>query len=324
MARRTAPARFKRVAEAFDEVARARLCESSGSEHSPENSMDLSDLVKSFIEKESEEDGDNDAGADDRENESKKRSDCESYCLDSETKETLFGLLVCQGDEVKRNIQAETEEAYRIVGIDSGSSSSSSPSFKRRLMIRLRDRGFDAGICKTKWERTGRIQSGSYEYIDVIVAGTRYIIEVSLAGEFEIARATNGYASLLGEFPPIFVGKAEELKEVVRVMCRAVKGSMKSVDMHAPPWRRFSYMQTKWFGPYRRTINEVPAKKGFASDGWSADEKRLVGFMPLSEVTYHCREVFARKVGLKGGQLSMVFNGTDVLAAVNTSPFHGK
>ncbi|KAL6992873.1 hypothetical protein U1Q18_010992 [Sarracenia purpurea var. burkii] len=286
MARRTAPARFKRVAEAFDEVARARLCESSGSEHSPENSMDLSDLVKSFIEKESEEDGDNDAGADDRENESKKRSDCESYCLDSETKETLFGLLVCQGDEVKRNIQAETEEAYRIVGIGSGSSSSSSPSFKRRLMIRLRDRGFDA--------------------------------------EFEIARATNGYASLLGEFPPIFVGKAEELKEVVRVMCRAVKGSMKSVDMHAPPWRRFSYMQTKWFGPYRRTINEVPAKKGFASDGWSADEKRLVGFMPLSEVTYHCREVFARKVGLKGGQLSMVFNGTDVLAAVNTSPFHGK
>lgn len=34
--------RFKRVAEAFDGVARARLCESSGSEHSPENySLDL-------------------------------------------------------------------------------------------------------------------------------------------------------------------------------------------------------------------------------------------------------------------------------------------
>ncbi|KAM3268224.1 hypothetical protein P3S67_031165 [Capsicum chacoense] len=43
--------RFKRVAEAFDEVAKARFCTSSGSEHSSiESITDLYDLVNSFIE----------------------------------------------------------------------------------------------------------------------------------------------------------------------------------------------------------------------------------------------------------------------------------
>ncbi|KAL7213664.1 hypothetical protein ACSBR2_016234 [Camellia fascicularis] len=293
-------ARFKRVAEAFDEVARARFCESSGSEYSPpETAVDLSDLVKSFMERES--------GGGETENEEGDGEDGferESYCCDSELKESLIGLLGCDDDnELKRNIVVEIEEAYRVVG------NGSSPEFKRRLMKRLRERGFDAGLCKSKWEKVGRLPSGSYEYIDVKLAETRYIIEFCLAGEFEIARATESYTSLLELFPPIFVGKVEELKQVVRLMCNAVKDSMKSMDMPVPPWRRHRYVQAKWFGSYRRTINEVPIKKGSDTDVGSA-KKRSVGFVALPAISHHCREGFGSRVGIKVGQLAMALNGT--------------
>ncbi|KAI8001741.1 hypothetical protein LOK49_LG09G00145 [Camellia lanceoleosa] len=293
-------ARFKRVAEAFDEVARARLCESSGSEYSPpETAVDLSDLVKSFMERES--------GGGERENEEgdgENGFERESYCCDSELKESLIGLLGCDDDnELKRNIGVEIEEAYRVVG------NGSSPEFKRRLMKRLRERGFDAGLCKSKWEKVGRFPSGSYEYIDIKLAETRYIIEFCLAREFEIARATESYTSLLELFPPIFVGKVEELKQVVRLMCNAVKDSMKSMNMPVPPWRRHGYVQAKWFGSYRRTINEVPIKKGSDTDVGSA-KKRSVGFLALPAISHHCREGFGSRVGIKVGQLAMALNGT--------------
>lgn len=86
----------------------------------------------------------------------------------------------------------------------------------------------------------------------------RYIVETSIAGEFTIARASGGYAALLDVFPEIYVGKAEEMKQVVRVMCGAVRRSMKSAGIHVPPWRRLAYMQSKWFASYKRSTNEIP------------------------------------------------------------------
>ncbi|CAA0826489.1 Protein of unknown function (DUF506 [Striga hermonthica] len=123
------------------------------------------------------------------------------------------------------------------------------------------------GLCKSKWEKNGRNPSGSYEYIDVNSGGGRYIVEVNLAGEFSIARQTSSYASVLATFPPIFVGKPEELKKVVRIMSKAMRKSMKKAEMSVPPWRRLSYMQAKWFGFYRRTANEVPTR-GFGGPAW--------------------------------------------------------
>ncbi|GFZ06355.1 hypothetical protein Acr_18g0005250 [Actinidia rufa] len=246
------PMRYKRVAEAFDDVARARLCESSGSEHSPENSMDLSDLVKSFLEREEEENCEVD-----EESEPKQSDQSEGHCDDdSELTETLRGLLGCGDDAVKRNIFYERRKKACVVSGDG-----SEAGIKRRLMARLRERGFDAGLCKSKWDRTGRIPSGSFEYIDLNISETRYIIEISLVTQFQIARATKYYTSLLENFPPIFVGKVDELKQVARLMCREIRSSMKRVDMHVPPWRRFAYMQKMWFGSYKRTINEVPEKR---------------------------------------------------------------
>ncbi|KAM7509456.1 hypothetical protein LguiA_019909 [Lonicera macranthoides] len=78
--------------------------------------------------------------------------------------------------------------------------------FKVRMdMVKL-----EPGLCKSKSEKSGRIPSGDYEYVDINVNGTRYIIEIFLATEFELA------TSLVELIPNIFVGKIEELKQVVR------------------------------------------------------------------------------------------------------------
>ncbi|RVW58234.1 hypothetical protein CK203_111229 [Vitis vinifera] len=269
------PVRFKRVAAAFDEVVRARPCDSWESESSTELSdADLSDLVNSFLEEERvgvEEEMVEDEGGDvERETDGDLIGRRESYCSDSETKEALRSLLGDEAsDDAVEKIRAETELACRHIG-----SGSSSKGFKRRLMNRLRERGFDAGTSLqiSVGKTNKRSIPGDYEYVDVNIVGTRYVVEVFLAGEFEIARATKDYISLLEEFPPIFVGKQEELKQIVRIMSRAMKGSMKSVEMHVPPWRRNSYMQAKWFGSYKRTTSAAPPRKesergaGFAGE----------------------------------------------------------
>ncbi|KAI5414505.1 hypothetical protein KIW84_040126 [Lathyrus oleraceus] len=255
-----------------------RLCESSGSEHSAEDSTDLSDLVKSFMEKNSlKEDSvvhENDDG----------EFEWYDYSEKKEILQEIFG--DADDDNVKEKIRREVEVAIELVAGDK-----SSPEFKRLVMSRLRERGFDAGLCKTRWERNRKFPSGDYEYIDVNYGGNRYIVEISLMAEFEIARPIDQYASLLDVFPFVFVGKVEELKKVVRLMCTAIKDSMKTMEMHTPPWRRNSYMQAKWFNPYKRTTNEVAATR--KSFGFEA---------------YNCRENFGSKRALKYGNLTAAFN----------------
>lgn len=147
------------------------------------------------------------------------------------------------------------------------------------------------------------------------IDGNRFIVEVFLAGEFEIARPTAGYATLLDVFPQVFVGKPEQLKQVVRLMCSEIRRSMKEMDLHVPPWRRNGYMQAKWFGPYKRTINEIPASKIPELNG-SFAAKQSIGFedLPVKAFpvkAYHCRDDFSsNKMCLKVGYLTAAFHGT--------------
>ncbi|OMO64768.1 hypothetical protein COLO4_31871 [Corchorus olitorius] len=298
------PVRFNRIAAAFNEAARAppvRLCESSGSDHSPEDLTDLSDLVNSFIESncgviETDEAGKIMEQEKDNENEGS-----EGYWSDSETKDMIKNL-VCneQDDDVKQNIRVQTELICDSI------EDMSSDGSKRQLMSRLREKGFDAGLCKSRWERFGQHPAGRYEYVDVNVNGNRYIIEVNLGGEFEIARPTTSYTSLLNVFPRILVIKAEEMKQIVRLMCRAIRESMKSKELKIPPWRRRGYMQAKWFGHYKRTTNEISVKNTQKNDAVAT--KRSVGFEMFPSVSYYCRDNFARKAGLKVGYLTAAFN----------------
>ncbi|KAI3466522.1 hypothetical protein Pfo_023185 [Paulownia fortunei] len=298
------PVKFNRVAAAFDEFARVRSCESSGEEHS----ADLSDLLNSFFEREIREQRKSEEVDPHKDGNVFDDEELESNSPDFESRDFLKNLFDSEHDGVKRSIHAAVEKAYR----EFGGGKSSSPDFKRRLMARLRSRGFDAGLCKSKWEKNERCPSGDYEYVDVNAGGTRYIIAVFLAGEFTIARPTGGYASLLEVFPPIFVGKPDELKQVVRLMCGAIRKSMKSVGIHVPPWRRLAYMQSKWFGSYKRTTNETASRK--ASDvGGDLSGNQRVGFVPVKGISFYCREEFAAEAGVRIGNLAAALNQKEML-----------
>ncbi|XP_027333670.1 uncharacterized protein LOC113848383 [Abrus precatorius] len=295
------PVRFERVAAAFDaDVTRVRLFKSNGSEHSREGLIDLSDLVKSFMEREEEGEDAAVAGC-----EGEEGLEIDSEWSDSEKREMLEGIFGEDGD-VKENIRREVEIDLGLVG------DYSSPGFKRHLMARLRQRGFDAGLCKSKCEKNRRFPVGDYDYVDVNIAGNRYIIEISLVAEFEIARPTNQYASLLSAFPRVFVGKVEELKLVVRLMCNAIQGSMKSMDLHIPPWRRNGYMQAKWFSSYERTTNEVVATRKasspFSHGGETFSTRKSVGFEARSVKSYNCRDDYRSKDAFRVGHLTNAFN----------------
>lgn len=129
------PRRFQRVVAAFEEGAKIRPCETKGNEHS---AVDLYDLVISFHERgfrdprKSREAQKLDLDGDDEINEGDVHGD---------VRESMKKLFDFGNDVVRLNIRTEVENVLREVGW----SSIASPEFKRRLMARLRDRGFDAG-----------------------------------------------------------------------------------------------------------------------------------------------------------------------------------
>ncbi|KAK3433497.1 hypothetical protein EUGRSUZ_D01389 [Eucalyptus grandis] len=170
----------------------------------------------------------------------------------------------------------------------------------------------DNGLCKSRWEKTSRLPAGDYQYIDVNVNDTRYIAEVSLAGQFEIARPTDRITSLLKIFPAIFVGRPEELKQVVRIMSTAIRQSLKKRDLLVPPWRKNSYMQNKWFSSYKRTTNRVSEASSMAKPQDRQITKHLIGFKASRVKDCFCREDFARKARSRmTGNLTAVFDGHD-------------
>ncbi|XVF87820.1 hypothetical protein PTKIN_Ptkin18bG0151500 [Pterospermum kingtungense] len=306
--------RVNRIAVAFNEAARApmRLCQSSGSEHSPEDSADLSDLVNSFFETDCDIQSDEGKVHQEEEEaeEEEEEDDSGGHWSESDAKHKLQSLLSNANDGslaleevVKQKIRKETEHACQLINGDR-----LSDGFKRRLMSHLRDKGFDAGLCKSQWQKMGHYIGGSHEYVDVKINGIRYIVEVNLAGEFEMARPTTSYASLLEVIPPIYVGKTKELKQIVKLMCKAMRESMKSREMHTPPWRRTGYMQSKWFARYRRTINGIPVRNASQFDA-SATAPPM-GFEAIPTISFHCRDNFGSKAGSKVGYLAAVFNDT--------------
>ncbi|KAI4295157.1 hypothetical protein MLD38_040592 [Melastoma candidum] len=277
---RNVPERVKKAYVAFNEEVRLRLCESSGSEHSSsaDSPTDLFDLVASFVEGEGEPraeeglEGSIAWGVDGR-------GGCGGFDYDT-AKDTLEKIF--EWNEDKRMILHEVEAACISIGHEENS-----PDFKRRLMGRLRKRSLDAGLCKSRWEKMGRFPKGDYQYIDVNMDGARYIVEVSLAMHFEIARPTGQFDSLLKLLPPIFVGTSGELKEVVRVLSAAIRQSLKSRGLDLPPWRKHGYMKAKWFSSYKRTTS-LASKQKCANI--------VSGFDFVPSAGYYCRD--KHKTGL--------------------------
>ncbi|KAG9451891.1 hypothetical protein H6P81_004795 [Aristolochia fimbriata] len=117
--------------------------------------------------------------------------------------------------------------------------------------------GYDASICKSRWEKSASFPAGEYEYIDVIVDGERVLIDVDFKSEFKIARSTKNYRAVLLSLPSIFVGKSDRLQQIVAIVSEAAKQSLKKKGLHLPPWRKTDYMRAKWLSPYQRVTTKA-------------------------------------------------------------------
>lgn len=258
-------ARAKQVTDPLDDKVKARIVGrdrrqlsyvSSGSEHGgdEDESPCLSDLVHGFLE--------NDAGAHSPERTSDSERDPPLFDSTAAMEGLLNAMTIDNADSFRNLLFSHVSEA-----VDMFSSLRSNKLIcRRKVMGFLRDSGYNAAICKTKWQSAGGITDGNYEFIDVVRSEAsawhqqqRYFIDVDFAAEFEIARPTDRYEKLLQSLPKVFVGRGEELKQIVRLMCDEAKRSLRTRGLHLPPWRKNRYMQSKWFGPYRRTVNQVPA-----------------------------------------------------------------
>lgn len=254
-------ARAKRVTDPLDDRVKACLCGedyrktgyviSSGGEHEAEDGAFLSDLIHGFLE-----------------------SDSGTHAPDQADNSDGDGSLsdLDPTDNLKDILDPTAEDRFRtkllshvFTAADEFSSlRSNRPGFLRAVMASLRDSGFNAGTCKTRWEKSNDLVGGSYEFVDVVRSrkenSQRYLIEVDFAAEFEIARPTERYLRVVEALPRIYVGRPEDLKRVVRIVSKEMKRSLRRRYLHLPPWRKSRYMQAKWLGPYRRTIGHVPAK----------------------------------------------------------------
>lgn len=134
--------------------------------------------------------------------------------------------------------------------------------------------GYDASICKSRWEKSPSYPSGEYEYIDVMIGKERFLIDIDFKSEFEIARSTKAYKTILQNLPYIFVGKCDRLQSIVAIVSEAVKQSLKKKGMHVPPWRRAEYVKAKWLSPYTRVTPPAVTEKLQPLKGCSGGDSR--------------------------------------------------
>lgn len=127
------------------------------------------------------------------------------------------------------------------------------------LVKLLRLSGYDAGVCASKWQASGKVPGGDNEYIDVVDdrSGTseRLIIDIDFRSHFEIARAVYSYERILNSLPVVYVGSFSRLKQFLGIMVDAARSSLKQNSMPLPPWRSLAYLQAKWESPYQRYIH---------------------------------------------------------------------
>ncbi|KAJ8638952.1 hypothetical protein MRB53_015646 [Persea americana] len=188
-----------------------------------------------------------------------------------ESQHQLLKGVLCRISSVELMIRNETERVLRE-SLEDGPKCVCGKGLKgglcrnclmRDVTDRLSKAGHDSGICKSKWRRTPDIPSGEHTYIDVVATSSskkmsvRVVIELDFRAEFEMARASPEYKRLIDRLPHVFVGKAERLRSLIKILCEAAKKCMKENNMHMGPWRKHKYMQAKWLGKCER-IAPVP------------------------------------------------------------------
>ncbi|BAF17976.1 uncharacterized protein [Oryza sativa Japonica Group] len=253
------------------------------------NEMSLSNMVLGFYEEAELQSsppgdcaaaaGDDDDGSDDEG--SGGAAKCRAFWKEQQSQ--LYEALAKMSSAESR-IQADAEEAMRqmraaaagacscasrgAAAAAAGSGGCRSCTL-RFLAERLRDAGYNSAICRSKWPRSPEIPSGEHSYVDVVAPtrsgkAVRVVVEPSFRGEFEMARGGAGYRALVASLPEAFVGRADRLRGVVRVMCAAAKQCARESGMHMAPWRKQRYMEAKWLATPERVA--PPGNAGGAGD----------------------------------------------------------
>ncbi|KAG1334039.1 hypothetical protein COCNU_03G001580 [Cocos nucifera] len=181
----------------------------------------------------------------------------------SDAAEVVKGLVLCTS-VAERNLLADASNIMEnFTKMGKGKEDS-----RRAIADGLRALGYDAAVCKSRWEKSPSFPAGEYEYVDVIVAGgERLLVDVDFRSEFEIARSTKTYRAVLQSLPSVFVGKEDRLQQIVAVACEAARQSLKKKGLHFPPWRKLEYMRAKWLSPFERTAPIIPPEPTQRSDG---------------------------------------------------------
>lgn len=129
---------------------------------------------------------------------------------------------------------------------------------RRAVAAGLRALGYDAAVCRSRWDRAPSRPAGEHEYIDALLPPgsdgprTRVVVEVDFRAEFEVARPTKPYRAALQALPPLFVGAPDRMGKVVAVVAEAARQSMRKRGLHFPPWRKPEYVRAKWLAPHSR------------------------------------------------------------------------
>lgn len=272
-------ARRKKVTDPLDDKVKARIFGfSSGSEHSAHDSPCLSNLLCGFLDPKEEEsqenENDDDSESEDYIDHHKNNVDLEILSLALKYDQDI--------DQFRNVLASQVSKAIEIFWFVKSNAS----LLRRNVMAFLRSEAYNAGICKTKWETSGGLIAGNYEFIDVVkfddVQNTRYFIDLNFSAEFEIARQTNEYEQLVQTLPRVYIGKCDQLKQIVKIISDGARKSLKSRGLHLPPWRKNRFMQNKWFGPYRRTVNLI--SENVTSPTNERVKCRSVGFNAVNTV----------------------------------------
>ena len=89
---------------------------------------------------------------------------------------------------------------------------------------------------------------------------TRLIVDVDFRSQFELAKPTAAYKELTDILPCVFVGTETKLSQIVSLLCCAAKESLKEKGFYVPPWRKASYMQSKWLS---KDCEKIPFTANF-------------------------------------------------------------
>ncbi|XWS15233.1 hypothetical protein CRYUN_Cryun35bG0077000 [Craigia yunnanensis] len=157
--------------------------------------------------------------------------------------------------------EVEIHEKILMYLKDKGTAGHHTNNLTKLVVMKLRNDGYEASLCKTSWDCTSSNHKGGYEYIDVMVVESgrpkRVIVDMEFRSQFELARPTVTYKEMINNLPSIFVGTEEKLNRIIPLLCSAAKTSLKENGLHVPPWRKPAYMQSKWLSKSCKKVSAL-------------------------------------------------------------------